>query len=71
MRFSIPDSLIEEIKNSIMSKVGNRTRVPTNTTENIFLQILANSVRQEKYMRFTIWKGGDTTLILTDDIIAK
>lgn len=46
MEFSIPDPL-RKLKITLPLS-GEQDRVPTNTSGNILLEILANSVRQEK-----------------------
>lgn len=48
MEFSIPEPLIKEIESNMTTKVGNKTRVSTDTTENVLPEILANWVRPEK-----------------------
>ena len=47
---------------------GEQDRVSTNNTEIFYWRYW---LRTEKQMRVTSWKGGDTTLIVTGDVIVS
>ena len=66
MEFSIPDPL--KILKITLLLNGEQDRVPANNTEIFYWRYW---LRQEKQMRVTIWKGGDTLLVTGDVIVSQ